>query len=103
MSTHFDPRFRQARRTTDGARRTDREVEYEVLPPHKPAGKHPWLERLIQLFARTSEEVLTGAVVGLVAATPVLRQLFLRILLGAALAGALLALLLTFLLISLFT
>ena len=103
MSTHFDPRFRQTRRNVNESRRSASEPDYEILFPHNSPGKLRWVERLLQLCARTSAEVMTGTVIGVVAATPVLRRLFGRILLIAALAGALLALLLTFLIISLFT
>ena len=103
MSTHFDPRFRQTRRNTQDSRRSASEPDYEILFSRNSPGKLRWLERLLNLCARASAEVIVGTVIGVVAATPILRQLFCRILLVAALAGALLALLLTFLIISLFT
>ena len=66
------------------------EVNDEFEPP--PATeKQALFSRLLTLLTQVSEDVMRGAVIGVIAATPCLRRLLWRIVFGAALTGAVLA------------
>lgn len=64
--------------------------EFNAPEPREAADGKSFQARLFSMFAQVSEDVMRGAVIGLIVATPCLRRLFCQIVLGATVVGAVL-------------
>lgn len=94
MAPSYEREFRQTASWQEARHRQNVDDEFE--PPQQGTAfteKQALLAKLLSLFTRVSEDVMRGVVIGMIAATPCLRRLFWRIVLGAALTGAVLAVL----------
>ena len=88
MISDYERNVRQTEYRRDTHHRPNNNYEFNAQQPRDDSTGKSFQERVFSMFAQVSEDVMRGAVIGLIVATPCLRRLFCYIVLGAALIGA---------------